>query len=364
MQIANPIYDVVFKFLMEDSRAAKTLLSALLQQEIVDLTFLPQEISVEVGASPQTDFQTILAKSSLTIYRMDFSAKIRTPEGEKQIIIELQKARLSEDITRFRSYLGKQYLNKELFFWAFDSKKSYKAGIPIFPIYFLGYELARYKDIPVIKIGNWVQDRFSQENLPADEPFVQSLFHQGMIVLIPNLKGRRRDQLEKLLSIFDQSNREKNFHILNINENDFSEEYRHIIRRLQAATQSEEMRNKMLLEDDIVSEIQELERSREEAIQERKEAIQERDEAMQEIQGLKRSAAELKRSAEELKRSAEEALKQTQEERKQKELAEQNAQEERTQKELAEQRLNLVAKNLAEKGFTDQQIAEILGIKK
>ena len=31
--IANPIYDSVFKFLMEDERAAKVLLSALLKQE-------------------------------------------------------------------------------------------------------------------------------------------------------------------------------------------------------------------------------------------------------------------------------------------------------------------------------------------
>ena len=35
--IANPIYDSVFKFLMEDERAAKVLLSALLKQEVRDL---------------------------------------------------------------------------------------------------------------------------------------------------------------------------------------------------------------------------------------------------------------------------------------------------------------------------------------
>ena len=31
--IANPIYDVVFKYMMEDERVAKLLLSALLQKE-------------------------------------------------------------------------------------------------------------------------------------------------------------------------------------------------------------------------------------------------------------------------------------------------------------------------------------------
>lgn len=35
--IANPIYDAVFKYLMEDERVAKTLLSALLQREVVEV---------------------------------------------------------------------------------------------------------------------------------------------------------------------------------------------------------------------------------------------------------------------------------------------------------------------------------------
>ena len=35
MTIANPIYDTVFKYLMEDERIARTILSALLKQEIV-----------------------------------------------------------------------------------------------------------------------------------------------------------------------------------------------------------------------------------------------------------------------------------------------------------------------------------------
>ena len=32
--IANPIYDSVFKFLLEDERVAKVLISALLQKEV------------------------------------------------------------------------------------------------------------------------------------------------------------------------------------------------------------------------------------------------------------------------------------------------------------------------------------------
>lgn len=35
--IANPIYDAVFKFLMEDQKVAKILLSALLKKDILEL---------------------------------------------------------------------------------------------------------------------------------------------------------------------------------------------------------------------------------------------------------------------------------------------------------------------------------------
>ncbi|MBU0766111.1 MAG: hypothetical protein KJ607_14910 [Bacteroidetes bacterium] len=37
MKIANPIYDVVFKYLMNDNRVAKLLLSSILEKEIVEL---------------------------------------------------------------------------------------------------------------------------------------------------------------------------------------------------------------------------------------------------------------------------------------------------------------------------------------
>lgn len=41
--IANPIYDSVFKFMMEDERVARTILSALLQMDIVKTELRPHE---------------------------------------------------------------------------------------------------------------------------------------------------------------------------------------------------------------------------------------------------------------------------------------------------------------------------------
>ena len=36
MQIANPIYDVVFKYLMDDNQIAKLMLSAIIGEEIIE----------------------------------------------------------------------------------------------------------------------------------------------------------------------------------------------------------------------------------------------------------------------------------------------------------------------------------------
>ncbi|MBK9462903.1 MAG: hypothetical protein IPN94_26690 [Sphingobacteriales bacterium] len=45
MLIANPIYDVVFKYLLEDLEIAKGLLSEILQTEILHIAVEQQETS-------------------------------------------------------------------------------------------------------------------------------------------------------------------------------------------------------------------------------------------------------------------------------------------------------------------------------
>ena len=48
MQIANPIYDVVFKYLMEDAKIAKLLISSIIGEEIETLDFRPQEFTADI----------------------------------------------------------------------------------------------------------------------------------------------------------------------------------------------------------------------------------------------------------------------------------------------------------------------------
>lgn len=72
MEIANPIYDVVFKYLMEDNKVAKLFLSAVTGLDIRSLDFLPQELVADKKKSPKKTFVTAL---NLSIYRLDFQQK-------------------------------------------------------------------------------------------------------------------------------------------------------------------------------------------------------------------------------------------------------------------------------------------------
>jgi len=155
------------------------------------------------------------------------------------------------------------------------------------------------------------------------------------------LKGRRRDDLEKLLSIFDQSNRESNFHILNVDEKDFSEKEASIIRRLKAASKSKDVRAKMLGEDSLLNSWQNLEEAAEKA----EEALAKAEEALEE-------AKESLEKKNEALAKTEEAL---EEEKRQKAAAEQVAND-------LQNKLTLAIQNLASKGFSVSEIAQMLGI--
>jgi predicted RNase H-like nuclease (RuvC/YqgF family) len=65
------------------------------------------------------------------------------------------------------------------------------------------------------------------------------------------LKERRRNELEILLSVFDQSNRTSDVHILNVREEDFPEKFRPLIRRLKGAASDSKVKKQMKEEDEL-----------------------------------------------------------------------------------------------------------------
>ncbi|MCD8269700.1 MAG: hypothetical protein LUD46_15410 [Parabacteroides sp.] len=238
--IANPIYDVVLKYLMEDERVAKILLSALLKKEILELEMRKQEY-------------TAMQQNRISLFRMDFSAKIRDNDGsEHLVLIELQKTWLATETLRFRQYLGTQYLNKENM--RSDNDSNY--GLPIISIYILGHILGDLKE-PVIYVRRRYLD-YDDNEIDRKDKFIESLTHDSIIVQIPYLQGRTRNRLERLLNLFDQDRRRKdNDHYLEIDETQFHDkDEKLLVDRLLRAGTTPDVRRAMEVEDEILSEIE------------------------------------------------------------------------------------------------------------
>jgi hypothetical protein len=78
-------------------------------------------------------------------------------------------------------------------------------------------------------------------------------------IQVPCIPKRRRNELEKLPGIFDQEKIFDNKHLLDIEDEDFPEEFRPIIRRLASALRNSNMMANMKFEDNILRNIQEKE---------------------------------------------------------------------------------------------------------
>ena len=299
MQIANPLYDVVFKYLMEDAKIAKLLISSIIGEEIETLEFRPQEFTAEID---KARFEGRFGL--LTVYRLDFSATIKTGDGLKQVLIEIQKAKFATDIMRFRGYLGSQYSNKNNTKIDTIKNHSRRIGIPIIGIYFLGHKLDS-TDASIIGVNRSYKDLVTGELLTEKESFIESLTHDSYVIQIPSLGQKRRNDLEKLLSIFDQSTYvDAEHHILNIKEEDYPEKHRSLIRRLQSAILEPEMRKQMEIEDGILGEFEDMQR---EIMQQRQEIAEVKQEAGEKIAEAEREADEARQKIAEAEREAGEA---------------------------------------------------------
>ena len=185
MVIANPIYDVVFKRLMEDNRIAKFFIGTLLEQIVESIEVKPQEFTY-------TD-----EFAGLAVFRLDFIATVRTDRGElKKFLIEIQKAKNQIDLMRFRNYLGEQY-KKE------DIVNENKVILPITTIYILGFKLQNL-EASVIKAAHNYIDVVNNLVITQKNDFIEKLTHDCFVIQIPRLQSNLQTKLEKILQIFNQ----------------------------------------------------------------------------------------------------------------------------------------------------------------
>ncbi|MBX2892352.1 MAG: hypothetical protein KF734_15605 [Saprospiraceae bacterium] len=315
VEIANPIYDVVFKYLMNDEKVAKLLLSAIIGREVVSLEFRPTEHHFPVG-------------ELLAVLRMDFSARIVDENGEQElVIIELQKAKLASDIMRFRRYLGEQYANKENMVREPAPEYPYRKALPILSIYFLGHTLEHTK-APVVRVNRHYIDAATGEQIREKEEFIESLTHDSIIIQIPYLKGHRRTELEQLLALFDQSGTTDDPHFIAVNEHELPERYRPLLRRLQKAIADPTIRQSMDAEDDLIEEIKDYQRlisEKERIISEKERTISEKERTISEkertISEKERTISEKERTISEKEQAMQESQKIISEQRKHLETA-------------------------------------------
>lgn len=187
MVIANPIYDVVFKRMMENEKVVKFFIGTLLEETIEAVEVKPQEFTY-------TD-----ELAGLAVFRLDFIAIIKTETGEqRKVLIEIQKAKNHIDLMRFRNYLAEQY-KKE------DVTNEENVILPITTIYILGFKLPEI-DTPCLKVERNYKNLIDKTTLEIKSDFVEKLTHDSFVVQVDRITDRYLTRLDKLLSVFEQTN--------------------------------------------------------------------------------------------------------------------------------------------------------------
>ena len=317
IHVANPIYDSVFKYIMEDERIAKTILSALLKKEVVHVTVRPHEYCNTT-------------RDTLSMFRIDFAATVREKEGneikDRIVLIELQKTWLNTETLRFRQYLGAQYNNKNNIREADEKGYAY----PMVAVYLLGHKVGNIKE-PIVYVNHDVFDY--NGNIVAEgnaEPFVESLTHNSIIVQIPRLQGNVNNRLEKVLSVFDQTNVEGDTQqVLKIDEDKYADDndMMYVLHKLTAAAANSEMRQDMNVEDEFYK-----------AIEDRDTAIMQRDKI------LKEQSEQISQQSEQISQQSEQISQQSEQ------ISQQSEQ------------LKNMAKALSASGQSNEQISQMTGM--
>jgi hypothetical protein len=288
--------------MMTDEKIAKSFLSAIIEEEVVELDSptIYKHSMLDVDEAKVEDYLFF------TACRFDFPAKIALQGGGfKSVIIELQKAKLSSDIRRFRRFLELKYnvKNPDNTSVVDDENKSRQ----IYYIFLFGYNIG-YPGYPVLQVDHGVKDVSTKRYLSdgKDNEFVQTLHHPSWIVQMDQLRHRRRNYTERLLSIFDQDNCTQNHFIMSVSEGDFPDIYRPIIYRLHMASEDEQINRKQIKEETEMEydywkdtlDRQWLIVNKNRAIEEKDRAIEEKDKMIEEkdkeIEELKKRLETLK----------------------------------------------------------------------
>jgi len=315
MKIINPIYDRAFKYLMDNERIAKIVMSIILNTKVISLQSKPQETAVVVN-------------QHTTLPRYDFKAIIQTETGEnKAVLIELQKYKNPDPIIRFRDYIANNYKKEETIIST--QRREVTESLPLIAVYILGYKVTKANVLGIV-VERTLKDIITGEPIDEMPKFIDLLNHQT-IVLQTSVKPTKNanTRLERFIRLFSQKlEGESPNYFIEIEENlKVEPELIEIVDYLNKATLNENIIRSLKYE-------------------------------AQHEEGLKAYETELKNAIEkELQ-----AIQIAKEERRQKEEERRQKEEERRQKEEIQQKLIKSILNLYKKGFSADEIAEDFGI--
>jgi len=259
-KILNPLYNVVFKYLMTDEEVAKEVLEILTGYKILELhldetELIPPENSEKVH-----------------LFHSDFKVTIEiVPQQTETVIISIQKANQMTDIFQFKQHIINSFQYKQ-------ERKNInpKTGeienvnhpIKLIPILILNFEIEYEHQDLVIRNRPLNEAFFFEKSYQNDIFFTQHLAYEMQIIQLPYFKNIQpkhfenelfKQNLYTFLKLFTQSHYlPENRHKLLILRDEFSEiQFQPIIQRLQYALEEfPRFEQEMYLEDEALEEWQ------------------------------------------------------------------------------------------------------------
>ncbi len=260
--IPNPIYDVIFKYLMEDNQSAKIILSTLINEKIKKLTFEPISHAEKIH-DPKTE-------KPIRLFHLDFSAIIEKSDGKEELImIEIQKANKASDIFRFKRYICANFQRKhekEIINPRTQAVEKINKPIRLIPIFILNFRIENEINDLIIKTNRDKIGIFKGKSLKKGNEFIDNLSFDIWVVQLPNLSqivkkdyenNVYKTKLYQLLKLFDQdAQNKKNKHRLLIVKKLFPRFLERVINRLKSAdADNPDLEEEMNAEDEYLAEL-------------------------------------------------------------------------------------------------------------
>ncbi len=283
--IPNPIYDVVFRYLMQDDGSAIIILSTLINQKIIQLDFRPtthaqkktdQENKQQIERLKSKKYEKAKSKiindtklnkiekekkineiiikaptteQDIKLVHLDFTAIIELEDGQQEmVIIELQKVENESDIFRFREYIASNLIKKRKVAVT-DSDtgltKKKEVHYRLIQIFILNFTIENEIQDLMIRTKQLKTGIFTNKNFDSDINFIQELTYEIYVVQLPYISkidetaykySEYKNELYALLKIFDQQEiTDDNEHRLKLAKKIFPKSLERVLKRLGSA---------------------------------------------------------------------------------------------------------------------------------